>query len=415
VHDVPVLRRLICALALAFVAVVAIPATTADAGPSVDVYNFGDAPALGAPDTALNGRIVDLAAHPTKNGYWLLGRDGGVFSYNVNFYGSTGGLPLNKPVVGMAATKSGNGYWFVAEDGGVFSYGDAKFYGSTGAIALNSPIVDMAVTPTGKGYWLLAADGGVFSFGDAMFHGSLGGTGATVVAMTAHSNGTYTLLHADGRLTFFIAGNGQPVPGTVPTFAVDVAAGKNGGYFVLGADGGVFAYGAAVFRGAAIGTGRIGAALARTASGGGYWVAMIPRPAEGPPVPTGSGSGRRIVYSNSMQRVWLVEQDETPSHSFLVSGRRGVPSPGTYHVFSKSVMSSAHGGDLRLPYMTRFAHGSSLAIGFHGIPLRRNGTPIQSDAELGEYRSAGCVRMNQGNVKTLFDWAPVGTTVVVLP
>jgi len=78
-------------------------------------------------------------------------------------------------------------------------------------------------------------------------------------------------------------------------------------------------------------------------------------------------------------------------------------------------MSSAHGGRLRLPYMTRFAHGRSLAIGFHGIPLRGNGTPIQSDSELGQYRSAGCVRMNQQDVKVLWDFAPVGTSVVVLP
>ncbi len=75
-------------------------------------------------------------------------------------------------------------------------------------------------------------------------------------------------------------------------------------------------------------------------------------------------------------------------------------------------MSSA--GSLRLPYMTRFAHGRSLAIGFHGIPLRANGSPIQSDDELGSYRSHGCVRMNQDAIKVLYDWAPIGTVVVVL-
>ena len=79
-------------------------------------------------------------------------------------------------------------------------------------------------------------------------------------------------------------------------------------------------------------------------------------------------------------------------------------------------MSSAHNGALRLPYMTRFAvSGSGLAIGFHGIPLRSNGTPIQGDSELGEFRSAGCVRMNQNDIKVLWNWAPIGTTVVVLP
>ena len=43
------------------------------------------------------------------------------------------------------------------------------------AIRLNQPIVGIAATPTGNGYWLAASDGGIFAFGDARFHGSTGG------------------------------------------------------------------------------------------------------------------------------------------------------------------------------------------------------------------------------------------------
>jgi hypothetical protein len=110
---------------------------------------------------------------PSGNGYWLLARDGGVFSFgDAKFYGSTGGLRLNSPVVGMASTPRGNGYWLVARDGGIFSFGSAPFYGSTGGLRLNKPIVGMAARNTGHGYWLAASDGGVFSFGDAPFVGS---------------------------------------------------------------------------------------------------------------------------------------------------------------------------------------------------------------------------------------------------
>ena len=109
------------------------------------------------------------------DGYWLLGPDGGIFSFgDAPFYGSTGGTPLNQPVVGMAATPTGRGYWLVARDGGIFAFGDARFFGSTGSIRLNQPIVDLLPTPSGNGYWLIAADGGVFAFGDATFLGSTG-------------------------------------------------------------------------------------------------------------------------------------------------------------------------------------------------------------------------------------------------
>ena len=160
---------------------------------------------------------------PTTLPLWVVGSDGGVFSFgDAAFYGSTGGSPLNEPIVGMAATPDGQGYWLVASDGGVFSFGDAVFHGSTGgharstnpswawprrptaratgsspptvgsspsampastarraAVHLNEPIVGMAARPDGKGYWLVASDGGIFAFGDAGFHGSTGGSPST--------------------------------------------------------------------------------------------------------------------------------------------------------------------------------------------------------------------------------------------
>lgn len=131
-----------------------------------------------------------------------------------------------------------------------------------------------------------------------------------------------------------------------------------------------------------------------------------------PGLPAGSGAGRRIVYSNSQQRIWLVEGNESIAASWLVSGRRGVPRPGAYGVFSKSRYSSAHGGRVRMEFMVRFARGRRLAIGFHSIPVGRRG-PLQTEAQLGTFRSAGCVRQLRANAETLWNWAPIGTRVVV--
>ena len=107
-----------------------------------------------------------MAATATGNGYWLVASDGGVFAFgDARFFGSTGGLTLNRPIVGMAATTTAAGYWMVASDGGIFAFGDAAFLGSTGSITLARPIVGMAATATGNGYWLVASDGGMFAFG----------------------------------------------------------------------------------------------------------------------------------------------------------------------------------------------------------------------------------------------------------
>ena len=64
---------------------------------------------------------------------------------------------LAAPIVAMAPTPDGGGYWLVGADGGVFTFGDATFHGSLAASHLAAPIVAMAPTPDGGGYWLANA------------------------------------------------------------------------------------------------------------------------------------------------------------------------------------------------------------------------------------------------------------------
>ena len=175
-------------------------------------------PSYGSLRSPPRAPIVGMSATPSGRGYWLVGADGGVFSFgDARFSGSTGGMRLNQPIVAMSATPSGHGYWLVGADGGVLSFGDARFFGSTGARRLNRPIVAMHPTPTGRGYWLVATDGGVFSFGDARFFGSTG---------AQHLN--------------------QPV--------VAVGGTRSGrGYWLLAADGGVFSFGDARYFGSGAG------------------------------------------------------------------------------------------------------------------------------------------------------------------
>jgi hypothetical protein len=71
---------------------------------------------------------VGMAADPVTGGYWLVASDGGIFSFNAPFYGSTGSTELNRPIVAMVA--DGGGYRLVASDGGIFAFGDAAFEGS---------------------------------------------------------------------------------------------------------------------------------------------------------------------------------------------------------------------------------------------------------------------------------------------
>ncbi|MEW6474748.1 MAG: cadherin-like domain-containing protein [Actinomycetota bacterium] len=221
------------------------------------IFSFGQAGFYGSTGAVkLNQPIVGMAATPDGKGYWMVAADGGIFSYGTaGFYGSTGAMKLNQPIVGMAATRTGKGYWLVASDGGIFAFGDAGFFGSTGNIKLNRPIVDIVPTPTGKGYWMAASDGGIFSFGDAGFFGS---TGAVKLAkriqqMSATPTGKgYWMVAGDGGIFSFGDAKfyGSAVDGGAEKRIVDMAPSASGnGYYLTASNGAVYSYGDAKFHG----------------------------------------------------------------------------------------------------------------------------------------------------------------------
>ncbi|WP_276942598.1 hypothetical protein [Ferrimicrobium acidiphilum] len=246
---------------------------------SVGTIGLAGLIAFGGPMTSssLSSSSTPTVAGSTPAvGYHLAGADGGVFNFGASgFYGSTytdgltglsGSHRLNAPIVGIAEMPTGKGYWLVAADGGVFNFGSAAFHGSSYTIGLTglsgshplaSPVVGIAPTPDGKGYWLVAADGGVFNFGDAGFYGN-----------------TYT----DGLTG--LSGNhplNAPIVGIQST-----PDGK--GYWMVGADGGVFNFGNAGFYGSTYSLGLTGLSgshplvsavvgIVPTANGQGYWLA----------------------------------------------------------------------------------------------------------------------------------------------
>ena len=133
---------------------------------------------------------------------------------------------------------------------------------------------------------------------------------------------------------------------------------------------------------------------------------------EVPVPPRHSGTGRRVVFSESQQRVWLVGSDGEVRRTYLVSGSLyDNLDPGSYEVYSRSMNAvGVDGSDLR--YMVRFAQGWNDPIGFHWIP-RMNGERMQTRAELGTPQSHGCVRQAAPDARALWRFAPVGTPVVV--
>ena len=142
---------------------------------SYDVYVSVD----GRPLTLWENAVTDTSAtYQTVAGHTY-----GFAAVATNRVGTSGGIPSIPQTVTRAIAPVApvlpvvpllKGYSLVAADGGIFSFGDAHFYGSTGGMTLNRPIVGMAATPR-QGLLAGGSDGGIFSFGDARFTGRRAG------------------------------------------------------------------------------------------------------------------------------------------------------------------------------------------------------------------------------------------------
>ncbi len=256
----------------------------ADDGAGVRSVSFSG---TGVPVTTLGGGITPPSP---SYGYWLVGSDGGIFSFgSAQFHGSMGGVALQRPVVGIVPAQHDDGYWLDASDGGVFSF-DTPFYGSIPGLgllpagsglpnSLNAPIVGMVPSSDDGGYFMVASDGGVFAFGDAQFAGScpgIGGCSGSAVAVMPDSSGNgYWVVTSTGNIYAFGDAPYLGAPGHGPV-ASAVATPDGNGYWILLSDGEVFGYGDAPNLGAPSPANFNGldpaTAIFPSSDGAGYWV-----------------------------------------------------------------------------------------------------------------------------------------------
>lgn len=131
-------------------------------------------------------------------------------------------------------------------------------------------------------------------------------------------------------------------------------------------------------------------------------------------LPDESGDGRRVVYSEERQRVWLVGENGQVRQTHLVSGSTyDNLDPGTYQVYSRSMNAIGIDDSGTMKYFVRFTQGDTgAAIGFHDIPVK-DGEKLQTVDQLGTPLSSGCIRQKRSDAKLMWRFAQLGTTVVV--
>lgn len=119
---------------------------------------------------------------------------------------------------------------------------------------------------------------------------------------------------------------------------------------------------------------------------------------------------RYIELDLSAQRLALCNFGQNEGVFPISSGSRQYPTPtGHFQVNSKSLRAYSTMYNLYMPYWNSFIGNS---YGIHELPEYPNGAK-EGTNYLGQAVSHGCVRLGVGAAATVYNWAPVGTAVIV--
>ncbi len=129
--------------------------------------------------------------------------------------------------------------------------------------------------------------------------------------------------------------------------------------------------------------------------------------------------GKVIYVSLSQQRLWAYDGDKL-IFQFLVSTGLATPEhphrdtkPGVFRVKTKMPEAYASLWGLRMPFWMGIYDAGGLENGFHAMPFQLNGRRV--NWRVGSPGSFGCIVLNHADAEALYNWAPLGTLVVIRP
>jgi len=139
---------------------------------------------------------------------------------------------------------------------------------------------------------------------------------------------------------------------------------------------------------------------------------LVPSNGEAQPQ-TSADVQKKVIVDISEQRCRRYENDELIDTSPCSTGMKNATKTGHFKVQSK--LTKAYGGtwDIWMPYWLGIYWSGATENGFHGIPWNAsNGRRIWAGL-VGSPATFGCVMLRDVAMKKLWNWADIGTEVVI--
>lgn len=129
----------------------------------------------------------------------------------------------------------------------------------------------------------------------------------------------------------------------------------------------------------------------------------------------GDVDGKSIEVSISKQRMYLKQHGEVVKEFVVSTGTYRTPTPlGNFKIFQKQPVRVASG---KTPWiMPQWMHFKAGGYGIHALPSLANDKGVywrEALNHIGTRRSHGCIRLLPDDAKFAYDWAPIGTPVIV--
>jgi LysM repeat protein len=145
-------------------------------------------------------------------------------------------------------------------------------------------------------------------------------------------------------------------------------------------------------------------------------VLTVPDPASlaptSAPSPAPAGGGKRILIDISEQHLYAY-RGEMLVYSFVAStGMSNSTRTGTFQVLDRIPNAYASTWDLQMPYWLGIYWAGSLENGIHALPILSNGQRLW-EGYLGTPVSFGCIILGTEEARLLYEWAEVGTPVII--
>lgn len=126
---------------------------------------------------------------------------------------------------------------------------------------------------------------------------------------------------------------------------------------------------------------------------------------------TSSNTNKKIIIRLNSQTLEMIEGETNLGSYKISSGRRGMETPtGNFSILSKTPRAYSKTYGLYMPYWMAF---TTRGHGIHELPEWPGGLK-EGENHLGTPVSHGCVRLGVGPAKILYEWAEIGTPVLII-